>query len=89
MKAEELRTIKILKTFFNISVVAFEMQHTISKAFGYLGTKSCMHFLHLNAQEEINKEKPNLEKMDKFLAMMEELAKDNNEPKPDFTIGSN
>jgi hypothetical protein len=72
---EEQKTIKTLKQFFAISVAAFEMQHSISKAFGYLGAKSYLHLLHLNAQEEINKEKPSLEKIDKFLAMMETAAK--------------
>jgi|TARA_R110000822_G_C15218142_1_gene483990 hypothetical protein len=85
---EEQKKIKVLKQFFAISVAAFEMQHSISKAFGYLGTKSYMHLLHLNAQEEINKEKPSLENMDKFLAMMEEAAKDNSKPTPNFEKGT-
>ena len=72
---EEQKKIKALKQFFAISVAVLEMQHSISKAFGYLGTKSYMHFLCLNAQEEINKENPSLEKMDKFLAMMEEAKR--------------
>jgi adenine C2-methylase RlmN of 23S rRNA A2503 and tRNA A37 len=85
---EEQKKIKVLKQFFAISVAAFEMQHSISKAFGYLGTKSYMNLLHLNAQEEINKEKPSLEKMDKFLAMMEEAAKDYSRPTPNFPKGT-
>lgn len=85
---EEQKKIKVLRQFFAISVAAFEMQHSISKAFGYLGTKSYMHLLHLNAQEEINKENPNLKKMDKFLAMMEEAAKDNSKPTPNFPKGT-
>lgn len=75
---KEQKKIKVLKQFFAISVAAFEMQYSISKAFGYLGTKSYMHLLHLSAQEEINKENPSLEKMDKFLAMIEKAAMDNN-----------
>jgi len=85
---EEQKKIKVLKQFFAISVAAFEMQHSISKVFGYLGTKSYMHLLHLNAQEEINKEKPSLEKMDKFLAMMEAAAKDNSKTTPNFPKGT-
>ena len=85
---EEQKKIKVLKQFFAISVAAFEMQHSISKAFGYLGTKSYMHLLHLNAQKEINKERPSLEKIDKFLAMMEEAAKDNSKPAPNFEKGT-
>lgn len=75
---EEQKKIKVLRQFFAISVATLEMQHSISKAFGYLGTRSYMHLLHLNAQEEINKENPSLEKMAKFLAMIEGAAKDNN-----------
>jgi len=85
---EEQKKIKIFRQFFTISVAAFEMQHSISKAFGYLGAKSYMHLLHLNAQEEINKDKPSLEKMDKFLVMMEEVVKDNSDPKPNFQKGT-
>jgi len=85
---KEQKKIKVLKQFFAISVAAFEMQHSVSKAFGYLGTKSYMHLLHLNAQEEINKEKPSLEIMDKFLAMMEEAVKDNSKPTPNFEKGT-
>jgi len=86
--AEKQKKIKVLKQFFTISVAAFEMQHTICKAFDCLVTKSDMHLLHLIAQEEINKEKPSLEKMDEFLAMMEETAKDNSKPIPNFEKGS-
>jgi len=85
---EEQKKIKVLKQFFAISVAAFEMQHIISKAFGYLGTKSYMHSLHLNAQEEINKENPSLEKIDKFLTMMESAAKENSKPTPNFPKGT-
>lgn len=85
---EEQKKIKVLRQFFDISVAAFELQHTISKSFGYLGSKSYMHLLHLNAQEEINKEKPNLEIIDKFLAMMEEAANDNSKPTPNFPKGT-
>ena len=85
---EEQKKIKVLRQFFAISVAAFEMQHSISKAFGYLGAKSYMHLLHLNAQEEINKENPDLKKTDKFLAMMEEEAKDNSKPTPNFPKGT-
>jgi hypothetical protein len=85
---EEQKKIKVLKQFFAISVAAFEMQHSVSKAFGYLGTKSYMHSLHLNAQEEINKEKPSLKNIDKFLAMMEEAVKDNSKPTTNFEKGT-
>jgi hypothetical protein len=83
MKKEEENKIKTLKQFFDISVAAFEMQHSVSKAFGYSGHKSYMHTLHINAKEEINKEEPSLEKMDIFLSMMErEASKGNIKPSP-------
>ena len=85
---EKQKKIKVLRQFFTISVAAFEMQYTISKAFGYLGTKSYMHLLHLNAQEEINKENPSLEKMNKFLAMMEEEVVKNSKQNPNFPKGT-
>jgi len=85
---EEQKKIKVLKQFFAISVAAFKMQHSISKEFGYLGTKSYMCSLHLNAHREINKEKPDLDIMDKLLAMMERAAKDNSKPAPNFEKGT-
>jgi hypothetical protein len=69
-----VKKIEIYKRFFTISVAAFEMQHTLSKAFGYKGDKSYMHTLHLEAQEEINQKKPDLEKIDNLIMAMEENA---------------
>lgn len=65
------KKIETLRKFFAVTVAAFEMQHTILTAFGYKGTKSYMHLLHINAQEEIEKEHPDLNVIDKYLAMME------------------
>ncbi|MFO7972890.1 MAG: hypothetical protein R6U40_14240, partial [Desulfobacterales bacterium] len=62
------KKIDALRKFFTITVAAFEMQHTISLAFGYKGTKSYMHLLHINAKEEIDKENPDLNVIDKYLA---------------------
>ena len=83
---EKKQKIKILRQFFSISVAAFEMQYTISQALGNVGTKSYMHSLHINAKEEIDKENPNLEIVDKYLAMMEDEADKNNLP-PKFEKG--
>lgn len=66
--------IDALRKFFTISVAAFEMQHTISTSFGFKGHKSYMHILHLNAKEEIEKQEPDLSKIDTLLAMMEDYA---------------
>jgi len=73
----EENNIKILKRFFTISVAAFEMQHTVSIAFGYKGDKSYMHNLHITALEEINKENPNQKVMDNLLLMIENHANKN------------
>lgn len=69
--------IETLRKFFTISVAAFEMQHTISTAFGYKWHKSYMHMLHLIAKEEIAKEEPDLNKIDTLLAMIEDCAEAN------------
>lgn len=75
------KKIDALRKFFTITVAAFEMQHTISLAFGYKGHKSYMHLLHINAKEEIEKENPDLNKIDTLLAMMESACENN--PKPE------
>jgi hypothetical protein len=76
------KKIDALRKFFTISVAAFEMQHTISTAFGFKGHKSYMHMLHLNAKEEIEKEEPDLNKIDTLLAMMEDCAEANSKERP-------
>ncbi len=81
MKNKADEKIDALRKFFTITVAAFEMQHTISLAFGYKGHKSYMHLLHINAKEEIEKENPDLNVMDKYLAMMEAACENN--PQPD------
>jgi hypothetical protein len=73
--------IKLLKLFFTISVAAFELQYTISVATGYKGHKSHLHNLHLMAKEEIEKENPDLDKIDFLLGLMEIEAKNNSKNK--------
>jgi len=75
------KKIDALRKFFTITVAAFEMQHTISLVFGYKGHKSYMHLLHINAKEEIEKENPDLNVIDKYLAMMESACE--KQAKPD------
>jgi len=76
------KKIDALRKFFTISVAAFEMQHTITTAFGYKGHKSYMHHLHLVAKEEIGRDEPDLNKIDTFLAMMEDCAEANSKERP-------
>jgi len=75
---DEDKTIKVLKQFFTISVAVFEMQHNISKAFGHEGLRSYMHFLHLQALEEVNRINPNMEKINNYLHIMEKETNNNN-----------
>ena len=75
--------INTLRKFFIISVAAFEMQHMIGAEFGLKAHKSYMHNLHLIAKEEIEKDVPDLNKIDTLLAMMEDLADDNKESNVD------
>ena len=60
---DEEKKIKLLKQFFTITVAVFEMQHNISKAFGHKGVRSYMHFLHLQALEEVNRIEPIIKKI--------------------------
>ena len=76
------KKIDALRKLFTISVAAFELQHTISTAFGFKGHKSYMHMLHLNAKEEIEKQEPDLSKIDTLLAMMEDCAEANSKKRP-------
>jgi len=71
------KKIDALRKFFTISVATFEIQHTISTALGFKGHKSYMNHLHLVAKEEIEKEEPDLKKIDTLLAMMEDCAEAN------------
>lgn len=71
---EKEKRIEYLRKFFNISCAVFEAQHTIANSLGYLSGKSHMHFLHLEAQKELRKENPSLEKIDSYLLKMENIA---------------
>lgn len=79
------KKIDALRKFFTISVAAFEMQHTISTSFWFKGHKSYMHMLHLNAKKEIEKEQPDLNKIDTLLAMMEDCAEANSKERSNPT----
>lgn len=68
---------KKMKQFFDISVAAFGMQYSISKAFGYTGEKSKMHLLHISAKEELEKDNPNHQVMYILLSQMEAEAEYN------------
>ena len=66
-----------LRKMFAIGLAAFEMQHTISTAFGYKGNKSYMHHLYIIAKDEIDKECPDMQIIDKILQIMETEANNN------------
>ena len=71
---------------FEISCAAFEMQHTINKAFGDNGEKSYMHNLHLDFKKELDKELPNNNKLDVMLSLMQDLA-ESYQKTPNFEKG--
>lgn len=68
---DEQKRIDALRKFFRISVAAFDMMDTISRAFGYKCQVGEMHKLHIAAKSEIEKDNPNMELMDRYLESME------------------
>lgn len=70
---------KTLKQFFTVSVAAFEMQRTVIIALGGKYHMSNMHSLHLEAQEEMDQDNPDMERIESLLERMEYLAKSNNQ----------
>lgn len=71
------KRIAILRKFFAITTAAFELQHEVSRAFGYLGSKSYMYTLHLKAKSEAYKEQPDLKMINNLLILMEVEVKVN------------
>ena len=70
------KKIEIFKRYFSITVSAFEMQHTIARAFGYKGPKSLTHSLYLYGKKEINKEKPDLKVIENILAYTKNISEE-------------
>lgn len=81
------KNISQLRTFFRVSNAAFEFQNSIQLAFSGHIAPSKMHQLHRLALEEIEKESPDLSKIDNLLEEMESLAELNSQPKPKFPKG--
>jgi hypothetical protein len=80
------KKIKTLRTFFRVSNAAFEFQNSILAFSGHI-VPTKMQQLHKMALEEIEKECPDLSKIDNLLAEMENLAELNSQPKPKFPKG--
>lgn len=77
-----------LRTFFRVSNAAFDFTNAIQSAFNGIITPNKMQQLHKLALEEIEKENPDLLKIDNLLVEMEKLAEVNsNQPKPNFPKG--
>jgi hypothetical protein len=76
-----------LRTFFRTTTAVFDFANTVQTAIGGIVTPNKMHVLHRIALEEIEKENPDLFKIDNLLAEMEKLAESYNEPKPNFQKG--
>jgi hypothetical protein len=75
------KKISQLRTFFRVSNAAFDFTNAIQSAFNGIVTPTKMQQLHKIALEEIEKENPDLSKIDNYLAEMERLAEFNSEPK--------
>jgi len=76
MKTEKMeKKIEALKKFFIISNAAFDFMDTITAAVGSIPDKgSDMRKLHREALNELNIEKPDLEKIDSLISQMEIIA---------------
>jgi len=85
MKKSMDKKISQLRTFFRVSNAAFDFANAIQLAFNKINIPNKMQKLHKLALEEIEKENPDLSKIDKLLAEMEKLA--NSQPKLDFPKG--
>lgn len=81
------KKISQLRTFFRVSNAAFNFTNAIQSAFNGIVTPNKMQQLHELALEEIEKETPDLSKIDNLLAEMENLANVNSQPKPNFPKG--
>lgn len=72
------KQIKALRTFFTVSVAAFEMQHTILEAFGHKANNiTHMHALHIKARNEANQKDPDMKVLNRLIYLMEREAKRN------------
>lgn len=76
-----------LRTFFRVTNLAFDFGTSVQSAFNGIDTPNKMQQLHKLALEEIEKENPDLSKIDNLLAEMEKLAEANSQPKPKFPKG--
>ena len=77
------KQIETLRTVFRISTAAFVFAHKVAEATGKYMVTQPMETLHWLALEELEKENPDMQKVDYLLAQMEELATQNavnNEP---------
>ena len=81
------KKISQLRTFFRVSNAAFDFTSAIQSAFNGIVSPNKMHQLHKLALEEIEKESPDLSKIDNLVAEMENLAELNSQPNPKFPKG--
>ncbi len=75
------KTIKALRAFFRVSNAVFNMHKEISRAFSDHVYEQPMATLHRLALTEIEKERPNMQIMDKYLELMEVEAERNSNSK--------
>ena len=67
--------IKLLRTFFSILNAIFDIEKIVQLHLNGIIIPKKMQYLHKLAMEELEKENPDLEIIDKLLAEMENLAK--------------
>jgi hypothetical protein len=78
METEQERksdVLKALRIFFAISDAAFTCVETVAKALGQNPTPSYIRILHGLAKDEIDKENPDMKKMEYLIKAMEIEAK--------------
>ena len=76
-----------LRTFFRVSNAVFECANSIQSICNVIALPNKMQQLHKIALDEIEKENPDLSKIDNLLAEMESLAEENSLPNPKFPKG--
>lgn len=74
------KKIKHLRAFFRASNIVFETVMAAGRTFGQATVISPMHKLHQLALEEVEKEMPDLEKIDFLFSEMKKEAENKNLP---------
>lgn len=71
------KNIDTLRKFFAISIAVFDFRQSLLEIMGCKKTESYMHQLHLEAKKELDKQEPDMNKINLLLEMMENCANNN------------